>query len=115
MKSTITSEVVMAYAQCPRKAYLLLFSSDQGNLMSTSVFWNSSSVSIKRVFDRLQQQRADVQPYTVENLRNGSEVLSHACLQADDFAAVCDVLTRVGNRREANTVTNLRCVLGRTA
>jgi hypothetical protein len=32
MKPIITSEVVVAYAQCPRKAYLLLFSSAQGEL-----------------------------------------------------------------------------------
>ena len=30
MQPTITSEVVVAYAQCPRKAYLLLFSPEQG-------------------------------------------------------------------------------------
>ena len=29
MQPTITSEVVVAYAQCPRKAYLLLFSPDK--------------------------------------------------------------------------------------
>ena len=46
-------------------------------------------------FDRLKQKHTDVQLYTVENLRNGSEVLVNACLQADDFVAVCDVLTRV--------------------
>jgi hypothetical protein len=30
MPPVITSEVVVAYAQCPRKAYLLLFSPDKG-------------------------------------------------------------------------------------
>jgi hypothetical protein len=30
MQPTITSEVVVAYAQCPRKAYLLLFNPEQG-------------------------------------------------------------------------------------
>jgi len=99
MKSTITSEVVVAYAQCPRKAYLLLFSSDQGNPHEyVRIRERQRREHQARYFDRLQQQRADVQPYTVENLRNGSEVLSHACLQADDFAAVCAVLTRVGGK-----------------
>src|SRR5262249_56859845 len=45
--------------------------------------------------DRLQHTHTDVHPYTVEHLRNGSEVLLNACLQADGFAAACDVLTRV--------------------
>ena len=30
MVPMITSEVVVAYSQCPRKAYLLLFSPDKG-------------------------------------------------------------------------------------
>ena len=30
MQPLITSEVVIAYSQCPRKAYLLLFSPDKG-------------------------------------------------------------------------------------
>ena len=30
MPPTITSDVVVAYAQCPRKAYLLLYSPEQG-------------------------------------------------------------------------------------
>ena len=30
MPPTITSEIVIAYAQCPRKAYLFLFSPEQG-------------------------------------------------------------------------------------
>jgi hypothetical protein len=30
MPFEITSEIVVAYAQCPRKAYLLLYSPEQG-------------------------------------------------------------------------------------
>ena len=30
MEPTITADIVVAYAQCPRKAYLLLFSPDKG-------------------------------------------------------------------------------------
>jgi hypothetical protein len=30
MPPTITSDIVVAYAQCPRKAYLLLFSPEKG-------------------------------------------------------------------------------------
>ena len=30
MEPTITTDIVVAYAQCPRKAYLLLFSPDKG-------------------------------------------------------------------------------------
>jgi len=30
MEPTITADIVVAYDQCPRKAYLLLFSPDKG-------------------------------------------------------------------------------------
>jgi len=43
----------------------------------------------------LQQTHADVQPYSLENLRKGSKVLINAQLQVDGFAANCGVLTRV--------------------
>jgi predicted RecB family nuclease len=95
MQPTITSEVVVAYAQCPRKAYLLLFSPDQGDppeyVRILERQWREHQA---RYLDRLQQQHADVQTYTVENLHHGRGVLINACLQADGFAAGCDVLTR---------------------
>ena len=56
MKSTITSEVVVAYAQCPRKAYLLLFSSDQGNPHEyVRILERQRREHQARYFDRLQQ------------------------------------------------------------
>ena len=36
MPLAITSEVVVAYAQCPRKAYFLLFGQDKGHHTSMS-------------------------------------------------------------------------------
>jgi predicted RecB family nuclease len=95
MKPTITSEVVLAYAQCPRKAYLLLFSPDQGDPHEyVRMLERQRRDHRTRYLDRLQQQYVDVQPYTVENLHHGRGVLINAYLQADGFAAVCDVLTR---------------------
>jgi predicted RecB family nuclease len=96
MQPTITSEVVVAYAQCPRKAYLLLFSPEPGEPHEyVRILERQQGENHKRYLDRLQQKHTDVQPYTVETLRNGSAVLLNACLQADGLAAVCDALTRV--------------------
>src|SRR6266511_5753078 len=94
MKPMITSEVVVAYAQCPRKAYILLFSPDQGDPHEYArILERQRHEHQERYLSRLQQH-ADVQPYTVENLHHGSGVLINACLQTDGFAAGCDVLTR---------------------
>ncbi len=96
MKPMITSEVVVAYAQCPRKAYLLLFSPDQGDPHEyVRILERQRHENHAQYLDQLQHKHADVQPYTVEDLGNGSPVLLNACLQANGLVAVCDVLTRV--------------------
>jgi predicted RecB family nuclease len=96
MPPAITSEIVVAYAQCPRKAYLLLFSPGQGKPHEyiRILEWQQRE-NHECYLDRLRQKHTDMQLYTVENLGNGSTVLLNASLQADGLAAVCDVLTRV--------------------
>jgi len=96
MPPAITPEVVGAYAQCPRKAYLLLFSPDKGELHEyVQILEQQRYENQEHYLDRLQQAHADVQPYSLENLRKGSEMLINARLQVDGFAAECGVLTRV--------------------
>src|SRR6266446_3492872 len=96
MAPVITSEIVVAYSQCPRKAYLLLFSPDKGEPHEyVQILEQQRQANQARYLDHLQQTHADVQPYSVENLRKGSEVLTNAHLQVDGFAAECGVLTRV--------------------
>jgi hypothetical protein len=96
MQPTITSEVVVAYAQCPRKAYLLLFSPDKGEPHEyIQILEQQRYANQERYIDYLKHTHADVQPYSLENLRKGSAVLSNAHLQVDGFAAQCGVLTRV--------------------
>src|SRR5262249_51944121 len=96
MKPAITSEIVVAYAQCPRKAYLLLFSPDKGEPHEyVQILEQQRCANQGRYIDHLQQTHADVQPYSVENLRKGSQVLINVHLQVDGLAADCGVLTRV--------------------
>src|SRR5882724_6653952 len=96
MELIITSDVVVAYSQCPRKAYLLLFSPDKGESHEyTQILEQQRQANQERYLNRLQQTHADVQPYSVEHLRKGSKVLINAHLQVDGFAADCGILTRV--------------------
>src|SRR5215475_4191618 len=96
MEPIITPEIVVAYSQCPRKAYLLLFSPDKGEPHEyTQILEQQRCANQERYLNRLQQTHADVQSYSVENLRKGSKVLINAQLQVDGFAADCGVLTRV--------------------
>jgi predicted RecB family nuclease len=96
MEPTITPDIVVAYAQCPRKAYLLLFSPDKGEPHEyVQILEQQRQANQERYLNRLQHTHEDVQPYAVENLRKGSKVLINARLQVDGFAAHCGVLTRV--------------------
>src|SRR5215510_16465709 len=96
MEPTITTDIVVAYSQCPRKAYLLLFSPDKGEPHEyVQILEQQRKEHQEKYINRLQQTHADVQPYLVENLRKGSKVLTNAQLQVDGFAADCGVLTRV--------------------
>jgi predicted RecB family nuclease len=96
MELIITTDIVVAYSQCPRKAYLLLFSPDKGEPHEyIQILEQQRCENQKRYLDRLQHTHADVQPYSMENLRKGSQVLINAHLQVDGFAANCGILTRV--------------------
>ena len=72
MPPAITPEVVVAYAQCPRKAYLLLFGPEQGEPHEYIRILKGNNTRIKRYLDRLRQKHTDVQPYTVDKLGKGA-------------------------------------------
>src|SRR5215510_13551957 len=96
MEPIITPEIVVAYSQCPRKAYLLLFSPDKGDPHEyVQILEQQRCENQERYLDDLQHTHADVQPYSEENLRKGSKVLINAHFQVGGLAADCGVLTRV--------------------
>jgi hypothetical protein len=96
MEPTITSEVVVAYSQCLRKAYLLLYSQDRDEPHEyVRILEQERCENQRRYVDRLKQKHPDVQLYTADNLRKGSEILINARLKANGFEAECGVLTRV--------------------
>src|SRR5215510_13108491 len=96
MESAITSEIVVAYSQCHRKAYLLLFSPDKGEPHEyVQILEQQRCANQEKYIDHLKHTHTDVQPYSTENLRKGSKVLINTHLQVDGLAADCGVLTRV--------------------
>jgi hypothetical protein len=92
---TITPEVVVAYAQCLRKAYLLLFHPEQGQPHEYVCMVDRQQRENQKCYmDLLRHHHADVHPDTVENLRNGADFLLNARLQAEGYEAECSVLRR---------------------
>ena len=61
MQPAITSEVVVAYTQCPRKAYRLLFSPEQGEPHEyVRILERQQGENQARYLDRLKQKHAIV-------------------------------------------------------
>src|SRR6266568_7711942 len=70
MEPIITPDIVVAYSQCPRKAYLLLFSPDKGEPHEyVQILEQQRCENQEKYIDHLQQTHADVHPYSVENFR----------------------------------------------
>jgi hypothetical protein len=96
MSRTITSEILIAYSQCPRKAFLLLCTEEKDTTPEyVQILQQKRDSNQNRYIDTLRKDNSDVQPYTTRNFLPGSNFLINATLKADVFAAQCGILTRV--------------------
>ena len=96
MNRIITPEILVAYSQCPRKAFLLLCTHEQGTTHEyVRILEQQGRANRSEYIALLRQKNSDVQPYSVDHLNNGSGVLINATLKADGLEADCAVLTKV--------------------
>ena len=96
MKKVITTEVVAAYSHCPRKAFLLLCTAEKGIPHAYVHIIQQRKKDHQRKYIRtLKQKNRDVQPYNVDNLKNGSDFLINVTLKVEGVEADCGVLTKV--------------------
>lgn len=92
---TITSDVLVAYSQCPRKAFLLLFSDDQGTPHDyPRILEERRKAHQAQYLAAFKQSHEDAKPYDEKNLRKGSSFVE-ATLKVECWEAGCDVLTKV--------------------
>jgi len=95
MKNVVTSEVVVAYSQCPRKAFLLLSKEDKETPHDyVCIVEKQASVNRAEYLNALRQKNVDVGAY-VDNIDSNRDFLIDAALKAGDTKAYCDVLTKV--------------------
>ena len=96
MNKTITSEILVSYSQCPRKAYLLLCTNKRGIRHEYARILQQQKEALQREYIRgLKQKNADVQPYSLDNLKSRSDFLVNATLKAEGLEADCGILTKV--------------------
>jgi predicted RecB family nuclease len=92
----ITTETVVAYSQCPRKAYLLLCTSEKGSPHEYTRILEQQRQAVQRgCLNRLRQENADVQPYSLDTLTGKHDVLINATLEASGLVAKCAILNKV--------------------
>ena len=94
-KKIITSEVFVAYSQCPLKAFLLLFADDEGVLHDyPRILEEKRQVNKTEYLKKIKQSHENVEKYKQDNL-NEKQFLIEATLRTGCWEAHCDVLTKV--------------------
>lgn len=96
MNRPITSEILVAYSQCPRNAFLLLCTEEKGTPHEyVRILQRQRIANQSKYINDLKQKKSDVQRYDINNLQRGSDFLFNATLKAEGLEADCDVLTKV--------------------
>jgi len=104
MTITITDEIFVAYSQCPRKAYLLMYSEERGQLHEYQQILEQNQLANQYRHLDVLKHKLNVCPYSVENLKKGCDLLINARLIADELQADCDVLTKVNEQAYEPTI-----------
>lgn len=100
----ITSEVVVAYSQCPFKAYLLLFSDDKGTPHDYTRVLNSKHRTHRRQYlEHFKLEQTEAKIYSPD-LFQRTNFLVEANIQFGKLKAYCDVLTGVDSNPIAGKV-----------
>src|SRR5262249_12926075 len=96
MTKKLTSEVVVAYSQCRRKAFLLLSSDDQGAPHEyVRLLGEQACQNRIKYLEALRQANPAISAGDGTGLMRGEDVLVEVPLRFHDLEADCDVLTKV--------------------
>src|SRR5690606_4729391 len=88
----------IAYSQCPRKAFLL-FTDHTGTMHEyIKILAHKSQENQQQFISDFRQRPTDIQPYSIDNLKNGADILTNVTLQAKGFEATCGLLTKLSGR-----------------
>src|SRR5260370_28480080 len=97
MHTTITSEIVVAYSQCPRKAFLLLRTDEQGmpheymRMLEQQKILNQ--INYIQALNAHTQTSLEEQSQSVTHLTHEATILIKATLNTDGLDAYCALST----------------------
>ncbi len=96
MEPIITPEIVVAYSQCPRKAYKLLYTDKQGTPHEYIAILEAEARKNRgNHLKKIRGKHSDVAPYSPEGVHKGTPIMPEATLVSEDLKAYVDVLTRM--------------------
>lgn len=96
MHNTITSEILVAYSQCPRKAFLLLSTDEPGIPHEyMRILEQQKILNQINYMHALKQTSLEEKSHLVTDLNNEGDLIIKATLKAEGLEAYCDVLTQV--------------------
>lgn len=95
MNEILTSEIIVAYAQCPRRAYLLLHCEKGITDEYSEIIEGRKLANQSKYLDALRQQNFELQSYDDHSLLSGSSLLIKPILRSGIFEARCGLLTKV--------------------
>ena len=92
----ITSEIMIAYAQCKLKAHLLLHSGRNDTRHECiSILEEESKKNREKYLARIKVRTSEVKPYSLEEMKKGIPTLVEAKFTFGDLEAYADILTRL--------------------
>ncbi len=98
--SVITSKIFVAYSQCPRKAFLLLFSEDQGKPHDYPLILEERrNHNRTRYLEKFLQSHPEAKQYEAKGFKK-HEFLFNVTLKSAQLEAYCAALIKVNNDPE---------------
>jgi predicted RecB family nuclease len=96
MRNTITSEILVAYSQCSRKAFLLLCTDEPGIPHEyMRILEQQKRRNQINYMHALEQPSLEEKSHPVTDLNNEGDLVTKATLKTEALEAYCDVLTQV--------------------
>ena len=96
MRNTITSEILVAYSQCPRKAFLLLCTDEPGIPHEyMRILERQKRRNQIDYMHALEQTSLEENSHLVTDLNNQGDLVIKAILKTEGLEAYCDVLTQI--------------------
>ncbi|MEM9088740.1 MAG: hypothetical protein AAGC93_08365 [Cyanobacteria bacterium P01_F01_bin.53] len=101
---TITTEVFVAYSQCPRKAFLLLFAEDKGTPHDYPVILGKRRQRNRdQYLEKFLQEHPEARKYAPKAFKKHA-FLVEATLKSELLEAYCTVLTKTHTKETSRRI-----------